>query len=84
MPATVKAHIALCFLSFIVQASEGVEGWSRTTSQMVIFLWACALIGLYIVLVQRRRNWARIALVVLTLPFGLLLMTDSAKEYVGI
>ena len=84
MPTTIKAHIALCVLSFVVQTGRGVEGWSETTYQMALFLWATALIALYIVLVQRRSNWARMAIVILTLPFGLLLMTESAREYVGV
>ena len=81
MPRTIKAHIALSILSFIIQASKGVEGWSETTSQLVLFLWAIALIVLYIVLLQRHYTWARRALAIITPPWGLLLLTESARDY---
>ncbi len=63
--------------------------WEQSEAQQqfgaaLFFVRTVALVPLYALFLKERRNWARIAIGILTFPLGLLvLMARSAREYTG-
>ncbi len=53
---------------------------NMASSLAIAGLWAVLIYSCYVYLVGRR-NWARIALVVLTFPIGLLLLSSEVRLY---
>ena len=82
MPGAVVIHICLCIALAFLEAWRAPEG-KEIPYLWFLLAWNLILLLLYGAFLGGRKNWARYALVVLTLPVGLLLLMASVGDYVG-
>ena len=89
LPLSIVAHLCinLALVSFVVYENMRPRPWYSKTSVAVdqgiaLILWFFVGAALYMAMLSRK-NWARIALAIWTLPSGLLLFAPGARDFTG-
>jgi hypothetical protein len=88
IPLAIQAHIAIVAIYMSLLLIQGVfeaiapAPYANPGGLIASTILALILLGLYLQLVKRRKNWARLVLGILTIPIGLiLLLSKEAKSY---